>query len=385
MTSSVQLEGEAEQTRSELAHTLEELRDHLTPGQLVDDTLDYARDTVGGEFLHNLSRQAAANPLSVCVVAAGLAWMMLSNSQTASRLGRRSGDGLSRTRATLETTAREAGERIGKMAQDTSERVVDWAAGARDKATDAAGSAARRIKDATEAARSSIGGQAWNNTGEQGSFIGESAASAYDSTKSRVASLMAAARDNRLSVCLIGAGIAWIMLSNSRTASHLGAKASDQLSRGTESVRDAFGEAGQRIAETVQDTSDRIKQGVGDARDKVSDAFRSAAQPESEQTASSLGESGSSVCDSARAQAGSGSGAVIQNTERAYARAGREAQRHELTGLAGEKDRHANEATSVDAPSAENYCRPGEPSVPSSGEHRVMDEQYEKHEPGSAS
>jgi hypothetical protein len=101
MTSSVQLEGEAEQTRSELAHTLEELRDHLTPGQLVDDTLDYARDTVGGEFLHNLSRQAAANPLSVCVFGAGLAWMMLSNSQTASRLGRRSGDGLSRTHIIL--------------------------------------------------------------------------------------------------------------------------------------------------------------------------------------------------------------------------------------------------------------------------------------------
>ena len=33
-----------------------------------------------------------------------------------------------------------------------------------------------------------------------------------------------------------------------------------------------------------------------------------------------------------------------------------------------------------------NYCRPGEPSVPSSGEHRVMDEhEDEKHEPGSAS
>jgi hypothetical protein len=209
------------QVQRDISVARDQLRDHLTPGQLVDDTLDYARDTVGGEFLHNLSRQAAANPLSVCVFGAGLAWMMLSNSQTASRLGRRSGDGLSRTRATLETTAR------------------------------------------------SIGGQAWNNTGEQGSFIGESAASAYDLTKSRVASLMAAARDNRLSVCLIGAGIAWIMLSNSRTASHLGAKASDQLSRGTESVRDAFGEAGQRIAETAQDTSDRIKQGVVDARSRV--------------------------------------------------------------------------------------------------------------------
>jgi hypothetical protein len=174
-----------------------------------------------------------------------------------------------------------------------------------------------------------------------------------------------------------------MMLSNSRTASHLGAKASDQLSRGTESVRDAFGEAGQRIAETAQDTSDRIKQGVVDARDKVSDAFRSAAQPEAEQTASSLGESGSSVCDSANAQAGSGSGAVIQNTERAYDRAGREAQRQELTGLAGEKDRHASEATLVPAtPSAENYCRPGEASVAFSGEHRVIDEhEHKKHEP----
>jgi hypothetical protein len=36
------------------------------------------------------------------------------------------------------------------------------------------------------------------------------------------------------------------------------------------------------------------------------------------------------------------------------------------------------------APAAENDCRPGEPSVPSSGEHRIADVD-KKHEPESAS
>ena len=77
--SSAQLEREAEQTRSQLAATLEELRGRITPGQLVDQTLDYARDSNVGELVRNLGRDARDNPLPLALIGTGLAWLMMTN------------------------------------------------------------------------------------------------------------------------------------------------------------------------------------------------------------------------------------------------------------------------------------------------------------------
>jgi len=82
MSDSRQLEREAEETRHQLARTLGELRERITPGELLDQVLDYARDSGGGEFVRNLGRQATANPLSVCLIGAGLAWLALSNGRS---------------------------------------------------------------------------------------------------------------------------------------------------------------------------------------------------------------------------------------------------------------------------------------------------------------
>ena len=77
--SSAQLEREAEQTRSELAVTLEELRSRISPGQLLDQTLDFARESNAGEFVRNLGRDARDNPLPLALIGAGIAWLMMTN------------------------------------------------------------------------------------------------------------------------------------------------------------------------------------------------------------------------------------------------------------------------------------------------------------------
>jgi Protein of unknown function (DUF3618) len=81
---SQQLEREAEQNRARLAETLDELRERVTPGELLDELLDYAGNGTGGEIVRTLVQQVRRNPLSVALVGAGLAWLMLSN-QTADR------------------------------------------------------------------------------------------------------------------------------------------------------------------------------------------------------------------------------------------------------------------------------------------------------------
>src|SRR5579871_776657 len=83
MSDSRQLELEAEETRRQLSRTLGELRERITPGQLLDQALDYARDSGSGEFVRNLGRQATANPFSICLIGAGIAWLALSNGRSA--------------------------------------------------------------------------------------------------------------------------------------------------------------------------------------------------------------------------------------------------------------------------------------------------------------
>ena len=85
---SEQLKQEAEQSRAQLAETLEELRTRITPGQVVDQFVDYAGDSGAGEFFRNLSRQAVNNPLPVTLMGAGLAWLMLAGKSSGSGMGR---------------------------------------------------------------------------------------------------------------------------------------------------------------------------------------------------------------------------------------------------------------------------------------------------------
>jgi ElaB/YqjD/DUF883 family membrane-anchored ribosome-binding protein len=76
---SEQLEREAEQNRARLAETLDELRARVTPGQVLDQLIEYAGNGTGGEIVRNLGQQVRRNPLSVAMVGAGVAWLMMSS------------------------------------------------------------------------------------------------------------------------------------------------------------------------------------------------------------------------------------------------------------------------------------------------------------------
>jgi uncharacterized phage infection (PIP) family protein YhgE len=86
MTYSEQLERETETCRNELADTLDELRTRMTPGEVVDQLVDYAKDTTGGQFFENLKQQIANNPLPVALMGAGFAWLLCGKGISASRL-----------------------------------------------------------------------------------------------------------------------------------------------------------------------------------------------------------------------------------------------------------------------------------------------------------
>lgn len=72
---------EIEQTRHEMDSTLTAIGQRLTPGQLVDQGIDYLRSSGANEFVQNLGGQVKNNPLPVALVGIGVAWLMASSRQ----------------------------------------------------------------------------------------------------------------------------------------------------------------------------------------------------------------------------------------------------------------------------------------------------------------
>lgn len=71
-----ELEREAEHTRADLIHTVDQLHSRVSPQAIKEEAQAYARDTTNGLF-RNLEQKARENPLAAVAVAAGLAYPAL--------------------------------------------------------------------------------------------------------------------------------------------------------------------------------------------------------------------------------------------------------------------------------------------------------------------
>jgi ElaB/YqjD/DUF883 family membrane-anchored ribosome-binding protein len=159
---SEQLEREAEQNRARLAATLDELRERVTPGQVLDQLIEYAGDGTGGEIVRNLGQQVRRNPLSVAMVGAGLAWLMISNRPSDRAAEQRVDDAERRAAARLAAlsdrptasvgdVATSAYGRVGEAASDVAERARASADSAYRSTSNAISGAAHKASDTTAA------------------------------------------------------------------------------------------------------------------------------------------------------------------------------------------------------------------------------------------
>jgi hypothetical protein len=181
MATSEQLEREAEAARAHIASTLDELRSRMSPGQMVDQLIDYTRDSGGGEFFRNFGRQIVDNPIPVTLVGAGLAWLMAAGRRASA--ARDGGDlGLERAGATVRDKAVAASEGLRDAARrdQTSATVADLSEHAARRAHDWArqtrSTAARLGERADEAAAS---------LQETAGATGAAAAAAYEAASER--------------------------------------------------------------------------------------------------------------------------------------------------------------------------------------------------------
>lgn len=152
-----EIERDLAQTRAEVSSTIDAIQQKLTPGQLMDQAIDYWRSSAPADFGSNLSQSVRQNPLPVTLIGVGIAWLMMSGRREDSRdrMGRYSsadydyddyryggmeegyletGQDRPSTLQRAEATASDAAERVKSKAGELGERATEGMQHLRDRA-----------------------------------------------------------------------------------------------------------------------------------------------------------------------------------------------------------------------------------------------------------
>lgn len=190
MTSSREIEREAEESRAQLSSTLEQLRDRLTPGQIVDDMLT-GSGAGARAFVGNLGTTVRDNPLPSLLIGAGVL-MMMTGSPT---LGFGGSPGRSSGMRSYADDGRDESRWRGGDLWDSeddrgvTDRVKDMASSAGDTVSSAASSAMSGLRDAAEAVKDTASSVAdtvtgaWQSTSDRASGMGDTASRMTDGAR----------------------------------------------------------------------------------------------------------------------------------------------------------------------------------------------------------
>lgn len=208
MKSSQQLEYDADRTRRQLESSLDELRARLTPGQLVDGMVDYARKGKAGDYFNNLGRQAVDNPLPIALMGAGMAWLLLSGDSrgparesshrapalkaegaASKTLGQKIVDG-------VEATVEATGDAVRRGAHDVSDSVSD--------AVDAGKSALRETASSVRGSTPAPGDLAASQVKNASEHVERSATQLADQARQSAQGLIAFCKEQPLVLAGIG-------------------------------------------------------------------------------------------------------------------------------------------------------------------------------------
>jgi len=140
-----EIQAQIESTRSNLDETLSAIEQRLTPGQLVDQGVEYLRSSAARKYVSNLGASARREPIPLALVGVGLAWLMI-----AGRRGPEHGEGM------LQRSGGPSAATVADGIRGTLESVRDSVSSVRDSvshATDRIGCDTRRIGETARAAR----------------------------------------------------------------------------------------------------------------------------------------------------------------------------------------------------------------------------------------
>jgi hypothetical protein len=70
------IEREIEEDRQRIEKRIDDIQQRMSPGQLVDEVIAYAKSSGGGEYVGNLVNALKSNPIPVALMGVSLAWLM---------------------------------------------------------------------------------------------------------------------------------------------------------------------------------------------------------------------------------------------------------------------------------------------------------------------
>ncbi|ODR92125.1 DUF3618 domain-containing protein [Sinorhizobium alkalisoli] len=74
--SAAELQREIEADREKIEARLHAIQDRMSPGQLMDEVIHYARASGGNDYLHNLGVALRSNPIPVALAGISIAWLI---------------------------------------------------------------------------------------------------------------------------------------------------------------------------------------------------------------------------------------------------------------------------------------------------------------------
>ena len=184
--SAAEIENDVENTRARVADTIVALRDSMSPNQIMDQVVDYARSSGGSEFIRNLGSSVRDNPLPVLLIGAGIGWMLMSG-QNQNRTTGYPADAVPdpRLRALPAPSPSSYPQRpayagsvsnVGPSGPGVMERVGNAASGVKDAVTGAVSGAVDAVTGAASSAGAAIGSAA-SSVADGASRLGDQASS----------------------------------------------------------------------------------------------------------------------------------------------------------------------------------------------------------------
>ncbi|ABR62709.1 DUF3618 domain-containing protein [Sinorhizobium medicae] len=83
--SAAELQREIEADRQRIEEKLHEIQERMSPGELMDELLEYAKTSGGSEYLSNLGVALKSNPIPVALMGVSLAWLIANPASRAPR------------------------------------------------------------------------------------------------------------------------------------------------------------------------------------------------------------------------------------------------------------------------------------------------------------
>jgi len=244
-------ERDAEETRHRLAHNLDELSDRLTPGQVFDEMLTYAKGG-GGTFFRALSNATRDNPVPSLLIGAGcmmfLSEKMGLNRYIAGHQGFHDGS----------TTGTGANGAAGRFASRTADAASSGARSVADSVRSGAQSAAETVRSGAQSAAETVRSGARNAAdfaSDQASSLTEGmrrgAAAVGDTISSATQRARETAHDLR------------------DHASEAGSQVREGIQNLSNTVQDYSAELGEQIADTAGRARQQTVEGAKQASERV--------------------------------------------------------------------------------------------------------------------